>query len=149
MSQYRDSSTVLELLIRDRGKAIEWCDLWVMKLNARKTKTMIVSWSHTMHPHSPVSPITYWQNCTASDDLAMLRVTFDSKTNFEKHLSSVSRPASQRFGIMRISSMIDLFFGNAFRVLSCPFWYTVLQCSARLPIHTLNYWTMQSVVPGF
>ena len=25
----------------------------------------------------------------------------------------------------------------------------VLQSGARLPIHTLNYWTEQSVVPGF
>ena len=31
----------------------EWCDLWVMKLNASKTKTMIVSRSRTMHPQSP------------------------------------------------------------------------------------------------
>ena len=27
--------------------------------------------------------------------------------------------------------------------LSCPFCSTVLQCGARLPIHTLNYWTVQ------
>ena len=33
--------------------------------------------------------------------------------------------------------------------LSCPFWSTVLQCGARLPIYTLNYLTVQSVVPGF
>ena len=30
-----------------------------------------------------------------------------------------------------------------------PCWSTVLQCNARLPIHTLNYWTVQSVVPGY
>ena len=29
------------------------------------------------------------------------------------------------------------------------FWSIVLQSGARLPIHTLNYWTEQSVVPGF
>ena len=28
------------------------------------------------------------------------------------------------------------------KVLSCPFWSTVLWCGARLPIHTLNYWTV-------
>ena len=33
----------------------EYCDLWGMKLNASKTKTMIVSRSRTMHPHN-VSP---------------------------------------------------------------------------------------------
>ena len=45
--------------------------------------------------------------------------------------------------------MIERFLGDAFGVLSCQFWSIVLQSSARLPIHTLNYWTEQSVVPGF
>ena len=30
-----------------------------------------------------------------------------------------------------------------------PFWNIVLWCGARLPIHTLNFWTVQSVVPFF
>ena len=34
--------TVAESLIRDLGRVSEWCDLWGMKLNATKTKTMIV-----------------------------------------------------------------------------------------------------------
>ena len=42
-----------ESLIRDLGRVSEWCDLWGMKLNASKTKTMIVSRSRTMHPQSP------------------------------------------------------------------------------------------------
>ena len=60
---------------------------------------------------------------------------------FEKHLSSVSRAASQKFGILRRSecSMIDRFMGDAFGVLSCQFWSIVLQSGARQPIHTLNY----------
>ena len=33
--------------------------------------------------------------------------------------------------------------------MSWQFWGTVLQSGARLPIHTFNYWTVQSVVPGF
>ena len=35
-----------------------------------------------------------------SDNLDILGVTFDSKLTFEKHLCSVSRAASQRFGIL-------------------------------------------------
>ena len=42
--------TVAESLIRDLGRVSDWCDLWRMKLNASKTKTMIVSRSRTMHP---------------------------------------------------------------------------------------------------
>ena len=44
---------VAESLIRDLGRVSEWCDLWGMKLNTSKTKTMIVSRSRTMHPQSP------------------------------------------------------------------------------------------------
>ena len=33
---------VVESLIHDLGRVSEWCDLWGMKLNASKTKTMIV-----------------------------------------------------------------------------------------------------------
>ena len=48
--------TVAESLIRDLGRVSEWCDLWGIKFNASKTKTMIVSRSRTMHPQSP--PLT-------------------------------------------------------------------------------------------
>ena len=44
--------------------------------------------------------------------------------------------------------MIDRFLGDVFGFFSCQFWSTVLQFGARLPIHTLNYWTVQSVVHG-
>ena len=70
---------VAEFLIRDLGRVGEWCDLWGMKLNASKTKTMIVSRSRTMHPLSP--PLM----------------------TLEKHLRSVSRAASQRLCILRKS----------------------------------------------
>ena len=38
-------------------KVSEWCDLWGMKLNASKTKTMIVSRSRIMYPQSPALTI--------------------------------------------------------------------------------------------
>ena len=44
--------TVAESLIRDLGRVSEWSDVWRMKLNASRTKTMIVSRSRTMHPQS-------------------------------------------------------------------------------------------------
>ena len=33
---------VAESLIRDLGRVSEWCDLWGMKLNVTKAKTLIV-----------------------------------------------------------------------------------------------------------
>ena len=87
-------------LIRDLGRVSEWRDSWGMKLNASKTKTMIVSSSRTLHPQSP--PLTIGGTVLKeSDGLVILGVTFDSKMTFEKHLRSVSRAASQRLGIFR------------------------------------------------
>ena len=129
----------------------EWCDLWGMKLNASKAKTMIVSRSRIMHPQSP--PLTIGGTVLKeSDDLVILGVTFDSKMTFEKHLRSFSRAASQSLGILRKSWRVfhdRSLLEDAFGVLSFQFWSIVLQSGARLPKHTLNYWTEQSVVPGF
>ena len=49
--------TVAESLSRDLVKVSEWFDLWGMKLNTSKTKTMIVSRSRTMRPQSPALTI--------------------------------------------------------------------------------------------
>ena len=86
-------------LNRDLVRVNAWCDLWGMKLNASKTKTMIVSRSRKMHPQPPPLIIngTVLKESVDSD---ILGVTFDSKLTFEKHLRSVSRAASQRLGIL-------------------------------------------------
>ena len=56
------------------------------------------------HSASPVTLLTIGgTELKESDDLDILRVTFDSKLTFEKHLRSVSRAASQRLGILRKS----------------------------------------------
>ena len=47
---------VAESLNRDLIRVNAWCDLWGMKLDASKTKTMIVSRSSPMQPQSP--PLT-------------------------------------------------------------------------------------------
>ena len=79
-----------------------WCDLWGMKLNVSKTKTMIVSRSCTIHPQS--TPLTLDGNVLKEcADLVILGVTFDAKMTLEKHLRCVSRVAAQRLGIMRMS----------------------------------------------
>ena len=67
---------VAESLIREFGRVSEWCDLWGMKLNASKTRTMIVSTSRTMHPQSPTLTIG-GTVLKESDDLVALGVTFD------------------------------------------------------------------------
>ena len=74
--------TAAESLIRDLGRVSEWRDLWAMKLNASKTKTMIVSKSRTMHPLLP-QLIIGGTVLKGSDDLVILGVTFDSELTSE------------------------------------------------------------------
>ena len=73
-----------------------------MKLNASKTKTLIIPRSSTIHPQSP--PLTIGGTVLREpDDLFILGVTSDAKLTFEKHLHFVSRAVSQRLGILRKS----------------------------------------------
>ena len=93
---------VSESINRDINRVSVWCNLWGMKLNAIKTKTMIVSRSSTVHPL--LTPLTLDGTVLKeSADLVILGVTFDAKMAFEKHLRSVSSAAAQRLGIMRKS----------------------------------------------
>ena len=63
--------TVAESLNRDLVRVNAWCDLWGMKLNASKTKTVIVARSRTKHPQSP--PLTIDGTVLKeSDDLDIL-----------------------------------------------------------------------------
>ena len=136
--------TEAESLSRDLVKVSEWCDLLWIKLNVSKTKTLIVYRSCTQN----ASPVYIGGTVLMeSDNLVILGMAFDSnKTNFEKQLRSFSRAASETCGILRKYWQVfhDRFciLGDAFGVLSCPFWSTVLHCAAKLPIHTLNYWTV-------
>ena len=105
-----------------------WCNLWLMKLNVSKTKTMIVSRSRTVHPQ--LTPLTLDGTVLKeSTDLVILGVTFDAKMTFAKHVRSVSRAAAQRLGIMRKSWQV---FHD--RSLLLSFWSFVLPvleyCSA-------------------
>ena len=105
-----------------------------MKLNASKTKIMIVSRSRKMHPQSP--PLTIGRTVLKeSDDLVILGVTFDSKMTFEKHLCSVSRAASQRLGLLRKSWRVfhdRSLLGRCFRgfVLAVLEYCSAVWCSA-------------------
>ena len=146
-----DRVAVVECLIHDPGRVSEWCDLWGMKLNASKTKTMSLEVLHNVSPVTP--PLSIGETVLKeSDDLVILGVTFDSKMTFEKHLHSVSRAALQICGILRKSWRVfhdRSLLRRCFRGFVLPVLEYVLQSSAWLPIHILNYWTEQSVVSSF
>ena len=87
-----------------------------------------------MHPQSP--PLTIDGTVLKeSNGLVILGVTFDSKMTFEKHLRSVSRPASQRLGILRKSWRVfhdRALLGRCFRGFVLPVleYYSAVWCSA-------------------
>ena len=91
-----------------------------MKLNASKSKTMMVSKSRTWR-----SPTIGGTALKESDDLVILGVTFDYKLTFEKHLRLVSKAASQRLGMLRKSWRV-------FQDRICPASFGVLFCSVVL-----------------
>ena len=104
--------------------------IWEMKETVSKTMTMIVSRSRTMHPQSP--PLTIGGTVLKeSDNLDILKVVFDSKMTFVKHLRSVSLQLLKGLVFLDI-----LFLGRCFRGFVLP----VLEyCSAAFcsAAHTL------------
>ena len=112
---------VTESMKRDLNRVGVRCDRWGMKLNASKSKTTIVSMSHTVHPQP--TPLTLDRTVMKEfADLAILGVTFDAKMIFEKHICSVSCAAAQRLGIMRKSWQVF----HDWSLLLRSFWSFVL-----------------------
>ena len=75
--------TVTESTNRNLNSVSVWCDLWGIKLNAGKTKTMIVSRSRTVYPQ--LTALTQGGTVlNESANLVILEVTFDAEMTFEK-----------------------------------------------------------------
>ena len=126
---------VSESMNRDLNRVSVWCNQWIIKLNASKTKTMIVSRSCSVHPQ--LSPLTLDGTVMKeSADLVILEVTFDAKMTFEKHLRSFYSAAAQRLGITRKSwqvfhdrsLLLRSFWGFILPVLE---YCSAVWCSAR------------------
>ena len=101
-----------ESINRDLNRVSVWCNRWGMKVNMRKTKTMIVSRSHTVYPQ--LTKFTLDETVRkVSADLVIFGVTFDAKMTLEKNLHSLSSAAAQRLGIMRKSRQVFM-IGRSF-----------------------------------
>ena len=142
---------VSESMNRDLNRVSVWCNLWGMKLDASKTKTMIVSRSRTVHPQ--LTPLTLDVTVLGEfADLVILGVMFDAKMTFQKHFRSVSSGAAQRLGIMRKSwqvfhcrsLLVRSFYSFVLPVLE---YCSAVWCSAA-DSH-LKYWTELSGVLVF
>ena len=124
-----DIVLVSESLNRDVGKVSEWCELWMMKLNASKTKTM-TSRSLIMHLQSPQLIICgtmmyqVWCPWYIGSDIWFQDEIF--RCNFPMHLRSVTRATSQLWlgslnKAWRIFHDRLLQLGDAFGIFSSPF----------------------------
>ena len=108
-------SCVADSLNRDLARISEWCRIWGMKLNPRKTQTMTVSRSRTLYPPHPDLFIDNIALAT-SDSFKVLGVTFDSKLTFEHHIRNISKGIAQKVGILRKCRRI---FGDEAILMNC------------------------------
>ena len=93
-------SEVAASLNRDLTKITYWCQLWGMKLNAKKTQSLIFSRSRTVDPPHP-SLVLAGVVIEEVDNMRLLGVTLDSKLTFEKHIRSLSSSIAQTTGLLR------------------------------------------------
>ena len=90
---------VSESMNRDLNRVSVRCNLWGMKLNASKTKTMIVSSSCTVHPQ--LTPLTLNGTVVGeSDDLVILGVMFDAKMTLSLRSTFALFPVLQLRGLV-------------------------------------------------
>ena len=96
----RDRDRVAESLSRDLARIQSWCVRWGMKLNPKKSHSLLISRSRTVLPLHPdiVLDGTVIPNCTS---LRLLGVTFDSGLTFQPHLRGVASSISQKIGLLR------------------------------------------------
>ena len=122
--------TVAESLIRD----LEWCNFWWMKLNASKTKTMIVSRSRRMHPQSrPLLLVElYWRSMmTLLYWEWHLIPRWPSRSFFARFPEQLLKDLVS-WGSAGECSIIDLFLWDAFGVFVLPVskYCSAVWCSA-------------------
>ena len=100
-------SDVTESLNRDLSKISTWCNLWGMRLNPNKTQSMIVSRSRTVFPpHSDL--LVGSSSLNSCEFLKILRIMFNSKFTFERHIRSIFSSVAQKIGLLRKSFRIFL-----------------------------------------
>ena len=92
-------------MIRDLGRVSNWCNLCGIKLNASKTKIMIVSRPRTMHPQSP--PLTIGGTVLKeSDDLVILGVTVDSKQTLRRTFAGIKSSFSKTWYLEEVLASV-------------------------------------------
>ena len=100
-----DRISVSAALNRDLANIVDWCRIWGMKLNAKKTQIIYFSRSRTQNPQHPPLLID-GQVLESSDTMKILGVILDSKLTFEQHISVLASTLSRQVGLLRKSLRI-------------------------------------------
>ena len=95
-----DTPAVAASLNRDLTRIQAWCNHWCMRLNANKTKALLVSRSSTVSPPHGYLVLS-GVSLRASQNFDILGATLDSKLTFENHVLGIVSRVSQRIGILR------------------------------------------------
>ena len=97
-----DRISVSAALNSDLARIVEWCRVWGMKLNAKKTQVIRFSRSRTPDPAWPDLVID-GQVLNLSDTMKILGVILDSKLIFKEHIDSMVSALSRQVGLLRKS----------------------------------------------
>ena len=96
----RDRLRVANVLSRDISKILSWCDRWGMKLNPKKSHSIVIGRSRTSNPAHPdiISKGVPIPNCST---LKLLGIILDHKLTFEYQLRSLASSVSRKIGLLR------------------------------------------------
>ena len=83
-------------LNENAAKASNWYECNLVKKNFKKFQTMTI---HNKQGNDGICVNIQGNEIDSSDSLKFLGVTIDSKMNFNDHISTVCKKASQRVGV--------------------------------------------------
>ena len=112
-------TAVGDVLNDDLAKVVDWCERWDMKLNPRKSKSLLVSRSRSeLPPH----PLIYADGDQIQEEshMKVLGVVLDSKLTYEEHLRQVASRARQKTGILRKGARLSAILGRCLRAYVLP-----------------------------
>lgn len=148
-------TSVAESLDRDLSRISSWCTKWGMKLNPRKTHSIVFSRSRTslpLHPDLSVDGV----NILNVQSFKILGVTLDSKLTFEEHIRSVCASVNRKSGLLRKcykmfaceATVLHSFYAFILPHLEycAPVWMSAADSHLRLLDRTLR--SIQFVLPN-
>lgn len=134
-------------LNRDLARITSWCEQWGMKLNPKKTQSLLISRSRTILPPHPSIQLS-GESVEDVLNLRLLGVSFDKKLTFEHHIRSLSSSIARKIGLLRkcyktfncdatLRKSFYAFILPHFEYCS-PVWMSAADCHLNLLDRSLN-----------